>query len=373
MKNLRYLLAFVAIVVAFSTISFTKKTNLRTFVVPIAFYNLENLFDTIHDVVMDTIDGVPVKIEDKNDYEFLPDGTNHWGTMKYEAKLHNMAYALSQLAIDKVPVGPAVIGVSEIENRRVLEDLVKQPELADRNYKIIHEEGPDRRGVECAFLYNPRMFRYDHHKLVPYVYPDNDTTHRTRGFLIASGKILREDVHLIVCHWPSRFSTGFYRSLAGRQVRAIKDSLLEENPEAKIIIMGDMNDDPDNHSMATALGAKRDFRECEPHDLWNPWWNMLRKQGIGTLKYDGMWNLFDQIVFTGNMLKKDKKTLEFYRCEVFNRDFLIQKEGQYKGNPLRTHGGGVWLNGYSDHFPTIVYFIKEVDSLPPRPANQPVR
>ena len=99
---------------------------------------------------------------------------------------------------------------------------------------------------------------------------------------------------------------------------------------------------------------------------------MLRKQGIGTLKYNGIWNLFDQIVFTGNMLKKDKKTLEFYRCEVFNRDFLIQKEGQYKGNPLRTHGGGVWLNGYSDHFPTIVYFIKEVDSLPPRTSG-PVR
>ena len=224
MKNLRYLVLACAVLTGVSMTSLTNKTSSRRLIVPIAFYNLENLFDTIHDVLMDTINGVPVKIADKNDYEYLPDGTNHWNTMKYNAKLKNMSYALSQFAIDVNERGPAVIGVSEVENRRVLEDLVQQPALKERGYKIIHEEGPDRRGVDCAFIYNPRMFRYDHHKLVPYVYPNNDTTHATRGFLVASGKILREDVSLIVCHWPSRFSTGFYRGLGGRQVRAIKET-----------------------------------------------------------------------------------------------------------------------------------------------------
>ena len=371
MKNLRYLVLACAVLTGVSMTSLTNKTSSRRLIVPIAFYNLENLFDTIHDVLMDTINGVPVKIADKNDYEYLPDGTNHWNTMKYNAKLKNMSYALSQFAIDVNERGPAVIGVSEVENRRVLEDLVQQPALKERGYKVIHEEGPDRRGVDCAFIYNPRMFRYDHHKLVPYVYPNNDTTHATRGFLVASGKILREDVSLIVCHWPSRFSTGFYRGLGGRQVRAIKDSLLKDNPNEKIIIMGDMNDDPDDRSMAEALGAKRERDDCGPHDLWNPWWNTLRRRGIGTLKYNGIWNLFDQIVFTGNMIDKERKyeSLSYLRHEVFNRDFLIQQEGQYKGNPLRTHGGGVWLNGYSDHFPTIVYFAKEVPDRPDRPAQ----
>lgn len=365
MKSLRYLLLAVVASVALCTMSFSNKSTARQVIVPIAFYNLENLFDTIHDVIMDTVDGVPVKIADKNDYEFLPDGTNHWNSMKYWGKQKNMAYALSQLAIDVQPNGPAIIGVSEIENRRVLEDLVNQDDLKDRGYKIIHEEGPDRRGVDCAFLYNPRMFKYSHHKLIKYVYPNNDTTHATRGFLVATGKILKEDVHVIVNHWPSRGAVGFYRELAGKQVRVIVDSLQAENPNCKIIIMGDMNDDPDNKSMAEMLGAKRKDLDCGPSDLWNPWWDHLRKRGVGTLKYNGLWNLFDQIVFTGNFLKHNKKdgykTLTYFKHEVFNRDFLVQQEGQYKGNPLRTHAGGTWLRGYSDHFPTIVYFAKEVE------------
>lgn len=360
MRNLRTLIVAVGLVFIATAFAAFQSKQQKTYVIPIAFYNLENLFDTIHDVLMDSIDGVPVKVADKNDYEFLPDGTNRWNTMKYTNKLKNMAYALSQLATDVVPNGPAVVGVSEIENRRVLEDLVNQPELKDRGWKIIHEEGPDKRGVDCAFLYNPKIFKYDHHKLVPYVYPENESDRATRGFLVATGKLLGEDVSLIVCHWPSRFAGSFYRELAGKQVKAVVDSLIYENPDIKIIIMGDMNDDPDNASMAEALGAKRKKEQCSQYDLWNPWWDTLRKNGVGTLKYDGLWNLFDQIVFSGNFLDKDKSKLHYYKHEVFRRDFLFQKEGAYKGNPLRTHAGGVWLNGYSDHLPTIVYFAKEM-------------
>ena len=334
----------------------------------IAFYNLENLFDTIHDEVYAEVNGQRKKIEDKNDYEYLPDGANQWGTMKYQAKLKNMSETLARLATDeesrvKLPLGPAIIGVSEIENRRVLEDLVAQPALKDRGLKIIHEDGPDRRGVECAFLYNPKLFQYDHHVLRPYVNPEGDSHRATRGFLVASGKIADEEVHCIVCHWPSRMSVSLYREVAGRQVRAIKDSLLRENPNAKIFIMGDMNDDPDDKSMAQALGARRTPDECDDHDLFNPWWNVLRRAGVGTLKYNGNWNLFDQIVFTGNLLNRSEAPtkLSFYRTEVFSRDFLIQQEGKNKGYPKRTHAGGVWLNGYSDHLPTIIYLRKQVN------------
>ncbi len=255
----------------------------------VAFYNMENLFDTIHD-------------EGKNDYEYLPNGTNQWNTMKYKAKLKNMSEILSLLSTDKLPMGPAIIGVSEIENYRVLEE---------------------------------------------------------RGFLIASGNIAGEKMHFIVNHWPSRAAASPARERAGEQVRAIKDSLLREDSAAKIVIMGDMNDDPMDKSMAVALGAKRKPADVGPTDLYNPWWDTLKK-GYGTLMYKGKWNLFDQIVFTGNLLGTDRSTLKFYKHEIFRRDFMFQKEGKYKGYPKRTQAGGVWLNGYSDHLPTIIYLIKEV-------------
>lgn len=338
----------------------------------VAFYNQENLFDTIHDA-------------GKNDYEFLPQGSFKWGGMKYNAKLKNMSTVLSQLCADKLPQGAAVIGLSEVENRRVLEDLLKQPALAGRGYEIVHYEGPDRRGVDCAFFYNPRFFTLENSMLVPYYYLDKkqpdvdlgfyvdaegrvraheelrgDTTYITRGFLVMSGKLGGEDVHFIVNHWPSRAAGSEARERAGVQVKALKDALLRQTPGSKVIIMGDMNDDPNNKSMTEALGCKHKKEGVRENDLYNPWWDMLYKTGQGTLLYDGKWNLFDQIVFTGNLLGNDRSSLKFYRNEIFLRDWLFQQEGRYKGNPLRTHAGGVWLNGYSDHLPTIIYLVKEI-------------
>lgn len=338
---LSFILSFILITVL------TSSNPVRIGMYGIAFYNLENLFDTLHD-------------NGKNDYEFLPDGTNKWGKMKYENKLANMSKVLAELCTDRLPKGAAIIGVSEIENRRVLEDLLKQPALKDRGYQIIHHEGPDRRGVDCAFFYNPRFFQLESSRLVPYIYPDNDTTYATRGFLLASGKMAGENLHVIVNHWPSRAAVSFYRELGGTQVRAIKDSILATDPDAKVIIMGDLNDDPKDKSVSDALGAKHKIKDCGNHDLYNPWWDMLYKTGQGTLLYDGKWNLFDQIIFTGNMLGKDRSTLKYYKNEVFLRDYLIQQEGRFKGNPKRTHASGVWLNGYSDHLPAIIYLVKEL-------------
>ncbi|MBR1446797.1 MAG: endonuclease/exonuclease/phosphatase family protein [Alloprevotella sp.] len=338
----------------------------------VAFYNLENLFDTIHD-------------EGKNDFEYLPDGANRWGTLKYTHKLRNMSKVLSELCRDKLHGGPAFIGMSEIENRRVLEDLLKQPSLKNTGWRIVHEDGPDRRGVECAFFYNPRIFQYESHMLVPYYYKDpsqpevdlgfytdrtgkvipykelkGDTTHITRGFLVMSGRLAGEKVHAIVCHWPSRFAGSPVRERAGEQVCALKNALLRQDPGAHIIIMGDMNDDPENKSLSVELGCKHNQKDVKgDSDMFNPWWDMLYKVGQGTLMYNGKWNLFDQIVFNGTLIGKDRSTLKYLKCEVFNRSYLFQSEGRYKGGPLRTHAGGTWLDGYSDHLPTCIYLVKE--------------
>ena len=329
----------------------------------IAFYNQENLFDTIHDQVTEVRDGEVVVIEDKNDYEYLPGGANKWTSERYQAKLGNMAYSISRIATDRLPLGPAIIGLSEVENSRVLEDLINHETLKDRGLKYVHFEGEDRRGIDVAALYNPRLFKFDHAALVPYVYPPEDNgVHKTRGFLVVSGTMAGEEIHVIVNHWPSRGATSPARERAGKQVRVLVDSLLDQNEACKVIVMGDLNDDPDNVSVSgeECLGAKRKAKDVGAKDLWNPWWDTLRKQGIGSLQYDGLWNLFDQIILSGNLVNGDGTELTYYRHEVVRHDFLLQEEGAYKGYPKRTFQKGAWLNGYSDHLPTTVYLKKRV-------------
>ncbi len=351
MKKYIALLALALLVGVSASFSQDKKEK-KFALYGVGFYNLENLFDTCHDV-------------GHNDYEYLPDGTNRWTGLKYSHKLKNMARVLSEMGTDKLPgIGCAAIGVSEVENAKCLEDLCNQEPLKARNFKFVHVEGPDQRGVDCGLLYNPRFFEVRDVKLVPYVYVlPEDSLRATRGFLTVSGTLAGEHVAIIVNHLPSRFAGPFYREEGGRQIRIVKDSLLKEDPDVKIIIMGDMNDDPQDKSMSEALGAKRDMKDVKKDGLWNPWWKVL-DEGTGTLMYDGRWNLFDQIILSHSLLdikgKRDYQTLKHYSHQIFRRDYLFQTEGKYKGNPLRTHAGGVWLDGYSDHLPTVVYLIKEV-------------
>lgn len=318
----------------------------------VGFYNLENLFDTCHD-------------EGKRDYEFLPNGSYRWNGIKYTHKLRNLARVLSDMGTDMLPnVGCAVIGVSEVENSKALDDLVAQEPLAARGIKYVHIEGPDRRGVDCAMLYNPALFKVHKQELVPFV-PNEVTGPNfvTRGFLTVTGEMAGESVTVIVCHWPSRFAGSPFRETAAEQVRNLKDSLQTVNPKTKILVMGDMNDDPTNKSMKDILRAKPEIKDVGEGDMYNPWYNLLVKQGTGTLAYNGSWNLFDQIVMTPNLLdkkgKKDYSELRYLKNQIFRRDYLFQTEGKYKGNPKRTHAGGVWLDGYSDHLPVVLYLVKE--------------
>ena len=317
----------------------------------VGFYNLENLFDTCHDA-------------GKNDYEFLPDGGYHWTGQKYTHKLRNLARVLSEMGTDKLPdVGCAAIGVAEVENAGCLKDLCNEAPLKARNFKYVHIEGPDKRGIDCALLYNPKLFTVRNVKLVPYVYVQPiDEKYLTRGFLTVSGTMAGEHVTIIVCHLPSRAATSYYREEGGRQLRELKDSLMRDAPGVKLLIMGDMNDDPHDKSMAESLGAKRKKEDVEASDgLWNPWWDVLAS-GTGTLKYKGAWNLFDQIIVSHSLLdqqgKAGDKSLKLVDYQIFSRDYLFQKDGKWAGYPLRTHSGGEWLDGYSDHLPTVVYLAK---------------
>lgn len=318
----------------------------------VGFYNQENLFDTCHDA-------------GKNDSEFLPNGSYRWNGLKYTHKLRNMARALADMGTDVLPnVGCAVIGLSEVENSKVLDDLTTQEPLRARGYKYVHVEGPDKRGIDCAMLYNPSLFEVKDVALVPYV-PDASMPKDfcTRGFLTVTGELAGEQVAVIVCHWPSRFSGPSYRERAAYLVKNLKDSLMNATPGLKVMVMGDMNDDPTNKSMKDILRAKADVNDVGDGDMYNPWYNILVKQGTGTLSYQGSWNLFDQIVMTPNMVnkrsKRDFSSLKYWKNQIFRRDYLINDEGRYKGTPKRTHASGIWLDGFSDHLPVVVYLVKE--------------
>ncbi|MCY6343934.1 endonuclease/exonuclease/phosphatase family protein [Bacteroides fragilis] len=310
----------------------------------VAFYNLENLFDTIHDA-------------GKNDYEYLPDAAKGWNSEKYHSKLNKLSKVLGELSRDKVLAGPAAIGVAEVENRNVLEDLIRQPEMAAGGYRYIHYEGPDKRGIDCALLYDPKQFTPRTTALVLSTPFEGDTIHKTRGFLIVGGELAGDKVCMIVNHWPSRGAEEPVRMHAAMQVKALKDSLMRSDKDLKLIIMGDLNDDPMDQSLAV-LGAKKHVEDMTEDDLYNPWWVTLEDKGVGTLLYRGKWNLFDQIIISPSLLQA-AKGLKYDHNEVFLREYLFQQEGRYKGSPLRTYGGKVWLDGYSDHLPTIIYMRKQ--------------
>lgn len=309
----------------------------------VAFYNLENLFDTINN-------------NGKYDLEFSPAGARQWDSRKYNAKLKRLAECIDAMKSKTTPQGPAVIGISEIENRSVVEDLVRTEPIRQRMYQVVHHDSPDRRGVDVGLIYNPRLFRLinvTNHRL--------DIGYPTRDQMCVVGEMGGDTVAIIVNHWPSRLGgqekSSPSREKAAALCREISDSLWRINPNIGVIIMGDLNDDPQDKSCAKVLEARRDPEGVGPHGFYNPWWKMLDR-GIGTLAYKGAWNLFDQIIVSGNLLEQNSNGLQYWRCQVNNFEFLKDTEGNRQGYPRRTFSGGVWLDGYSDHYPTEIFLRK---------------
>ena len=288
-KHLLLILAVLAFSLGFTSLNAQEQQAYRVGLV--GFYNLENLFDTIDDPM-------------KQDEEFLPQGTNQWNTEKYLTKLHNMAYAISTIGTDITPDGVAVLGVSEIENRTVLEDLVVQPEIKDRNYQIVHYESPDRRGVDVGLIYNPKYFKLTSSKSYRTVVP-NDPEFVTRDQLLVSGLFDGEPMHFIVMHWPSRYG-GEKRSMPGRVAaatlcRSIADSILRQDQNAKIIMMGDFNDYPDNKSITEYLRASGDMKDLRNGEFYNPMYD-LHMKGYGTNFYRDAPGVLDQTILTPGLL-----------------------------------------------------------------------
>lgn len=327
------------------TLVFAQQKNYSVY--SIAFYNIENLFDTEDDP------------DNPGDDEFLPGSAYNWTQDKYEKKLDNIARVISRLGRDYCPLGPAVIGISEVENRKVLEDLVKRPAIVAMGLEIIHKESPDRRGIDVALLYNPKLFKVTGYFASPY-HNEQDPEYVSRDQLWVSGILAGEKIHVSVNHWPSRYGSrsSILREAAAANVKVVVDSLYGDDPNTKIFIMGDLNDDPVDRSTRVVLDAKRIPGEVKPGGLFNPMWR-LYSQGIGSLAYQGKWSLFDQIIVSYPLLGNDYSQLRFWRAEVFNKDFLIQKEGPNKGYPLRTFSNNTFINGYSDHLPVIAYLIRE--------------
>lgn len=341
---------FTIVVIAtlfFPALLHAQDNNRKLQVAGIAFYNLENLFDTI-----------PNNPEGR-DEEFTPNGSRQWNGDKYWKKINNLARAISSFTSKTTPNGPAIIGVSEIENRSVLEDLVANPQISAWDLQIVHHDSPDARGVDVGLLYNPKYFKVENvtnHRLT-------EVNFRTRDQMCVVGRLMGQRIAVIVNHWPSRLGgqeqSSPNREAAARLCKAISDSLWNVDPNMGVIIMGDLNDDPQNKSCAQVLNAKRDRDDAEPHGFYNAFWEKL-DQGIGTLAYKSSWNLFDQIIVSGNIANGPENRWSFWRAEVLNREFLKDTEGTRQGYPLRTYSSGMFLNGYSDHFPTEIFLRRYV-------------
>jgi hypothetical protein len=342
--------ATIVFVAFFIGIRFASAQDKQYKVGCVAFYNTENFYDTIND-------------PKTNDDEFTPDGTANWTSKKYWTKVEHISTVISQIGDELVKGGPIAIGLSEIENQQVLEDLVNAPALKPSNYGIVHYDSPDRRGIDVALIYQKDHFTVINSKPVPLIVKDKPDF-KTRDQLVVYGKFDGDPMYFIVNHWPSRYGgekrSAPMRNLAADLTKSIVDSIQKIDSTAKIIIMGDLNDDPTNGSLVKHLKAKGDIKTVGKKDLYNPMYNMYKKNGIGTLDYRDNWDLFDQIIVTGTLLGDDKSTYKFYKADINNKKpYLFQQEGQYKGYPFRTYASGTYLGGYSDHMAAYIFLIKQ--------------
>lgn len=317
----------------------------------IGFYNFENLFDMEDDPAI-------------KDEEFLPSGAKQWNTERYQDKLGKLGKIVSSMGKELSPDGVAILGVAEIENRKVLEDFVQTKAVADRNYQIVHYDSPDHRGIDVALLYQPKYFEVTNSKAIPLEIFDKDGEPKhTRDILLVSGNFDGEPIHVLVNHWPSRRggakATAKYRNAGAAICKMVSDSLNTAHPNSKVYIMGDLNDDPTSPSVKKVLKAQRNKKVVKDGGFFNPWENYFRK-GIGTLAYRDAWSLFDQIILSEGAIDPKVGGYQYYKAQIFNEDYLVNKSGAFKGYPRRSFVGNTYQGGYSDHFAVYIFLVKEI-------------
>lgn len=311
----------------------------------IGFYNVENLYDTIDDPL-------------KDDKEYLPTSVTQWNTPRYQQKIDHISDVLSQLG-NADSKGLSVFGLAEVENKKVVEDLVHSKKLSARKYNIVHYESPDARGIDVALVYDAKDFKVS--KSVTYnVEMITDTAYKTRQELVVSGLLKGEKFCFVVCHWPSRRSgeaeSEPNRVSAGKTAKRIADSVLAASPATKVIIMGDLNDNPTNASIKNNFNTSSDSTFTSGKDAYFDPMEPLYKKGIGSLGFKGEWFLFDQFILSGNL--ENAAGLKFSEAHVFNKEFVQDTYEKNKGFPLRTWAGKKYLGGYSDHFAVYILLKK---------------
>ncbi|WP_297691191.1 endonuclease/exonuclease/phosphatase family protein [uncultured Eudoraea sp.] len=317
----------------------------------IAFYNVENLFDTVNDSLF-------------FDDEMTPDGNYNWTLERYSLKIQHIAEVISKIGRSITQTCPDIVGLSEVENLHVIKDLINHPLLRTYDFKIIHFDSPDERGIDVALIYKSNRFipiSFKSHRLL--IFNDSDQRDFTRDQLVVEGLLEGEEFYIIVSHWPSRSGGAArsqpFRKAAARLNRRIIDSVLRINLDAKIISMGDLNDNPNDSSIKNTLTSS-DRQNEESPALFNPM-QSLYKKGNGSLAYRDQWNLFDQILLSKNLVNENRKSYTFWKAGIYHPAYLRIKSGNYKGYPFRTYVAGRYTGGYSDHFPVYAFLIKKVD------------
>ena len=356
---------FIALLFAIFAIGTAKAQEKKFIVHTVAFYNIENFYDSIND---------PATRDDEWVYS----------SYYYSQKVKNVAKVLAEIGSTENTNAPTIIGLSEVENRTVLEKLVKDSQIINKDYGIIHFDSPDRRGIDNALLYQKKYFKPTSYRNIPLMIYKADTKAAkkpkaeaeeksddlnevdvkskriyTRDQLLVTGLLEGEEVHFIVNHWPSRRGGEKISSLLREKAASLNlqiiDSLQKINPNAKVITMGDFNDGPFNNSLKKILKTEANKKDVKPLGMYNPMENMANK-GIGTLAYRDAWDIFDQILMTEPLIREDYSSWHFWKAGVYNKPFMVQKTGQYKGYGLRN---SATVPGYSDHFPVFAYLIKE--------------
>ena len=331
-ENLK-LLVFVFLV--FSSCTSVKRTLNHEYT--IVSYNVENLFDTVDDP----------KIPDE---EFLATSEKMWNNERYQKKLTDIAEVISEINPNEMP---ELVGLAEIENQTVLEDLVQMGKLKDQGYGIIHEESPDYRGIDVALIYRKDAFTEVSHEAIPVNFPD-DQNFKTRDILHVIGLVRNKTVHVFVNHWPSRIGgdekTEPKRMFVASVLKKSVDLVLSADPKARIVIMGDMNDEPINKSLEETLGAKSPGSGAEFVNLMMP----DKKIGQGTYFYSGNWNMLDNLVVSEPVFNGRDMYVENGKGYIFSHDWMIYTNKNGDKTPNRTYVGNKYVGGVSDHFP--VYF-----------------
>jgi len=393
----RFLMAF-AILYSIA-ISSQQRGKLRK-VVTVGFLNLENLWDTLRSA--DYIDGMKdiknpafhrsipldsVTFLEAEKYdgvwsdaaligkktvryqtgseEFTPESAKNYNTRVYKTKLANEAKVISEMGAQYTQTAPAIVGLIEVENRQVIEDLIKEPTLKKYDYGIIHYNSYDYRGIDVALIYQKRRFTPTHSlKKELKIFGENGKREYTRDILVVTGFLDNEKVAFFMNHWPSRRGGEAVslqkRNAAAALLKQQMDSVSTADPSTKLFAMGDFNDDPVSSSLKNYLKAQpspQDLSETTPY--LNLMYSMYKK-GIASLAYQDAPNLFDQIIVSKNLISSEvTKEYSVYKTEIFAPPYLISKEGNFKGYPFRSWNGDQFTGGYSDHFPAFVVLQKE--------------